>query len=154
MITERTQDQEPIPTVISEQLHEPSYIDHHGDPWVGIEVDDGPFLFWRNFAGGDLTNDEGRHNTTAFITRLKVQHDIDAKIGFPIDLDSCNPISGSITKIDLNGSLGIYFPSRTRQLSNMRLDIDGLKSEEKLRADSPDEFEQVYQETLSTLPQI
>lgn len=151
------------------KMPEPKYLLEAGDTsgdgnigWIGMQAyaADGTvkdFLLWRNFMGGDLGDEQNRRHLAAFVARMKLETDADIAIGKPVDIWSSDPIGGKVAIIGEDvlgeeGLYGVYVEAPRRPMFNFMTAMRGVKDEEALRAEQPEEFERIFQGALEVLP--
>jgi hypothetical protein len=125
--------------------------------WVGIvgfspEKELKDFIWWRNFKAGDLSKEEDWSEVAALIARIKLETGADAAVGLAVDLANCDSEYEAVDTYKEDGVLGVYIEAPKRAMFNFMVMMQGIKSEEQLRAKRPDEFERVYRQALEVLP--
>ena len=124
--------------------------------WIGVRAYDidqelGDFLWWKNFRS-NLNNPTDRYNTAAFIARLKLETDVRAVIGPAVDLQDSNQRGDYVATVKEPNVLGIYVEADKRPMFNFMSRTDGIRSEAKLRAEKPVEFDEIFQKAKAVLP--
>jgi hypothetical protein len=144
----------PTPRYIVEA---PSTVTDERIKWVGMDAYglDGqlkPFLWYRNYSLGDLTDKTDRYNAAALVARIKLEMDAEAAIGPAIDLHRSDSETGFVKQIDEPAYYGLYIEAPKRPIFNFRVAMNGIKDEAALRAESPVEFDEVFQQAKAVLP--
>lgn len=146
------------------EMPTPCYMREAGDTtgdgnirWIGMEAyaPDGQikdFLWWRNFKAGDLNKEKARHDTAAFITRLKLEAETDSAIGPAIDLSESNSKTGKVKVIEEQEVYGVYVEAEKRPMFNFMTMMQGVKSEAELRRQKPAEFDDMFRKAEAVLP--
>lgn len=145
------------------ELSKPSYMLEAGDTtgvgaikWIGVEATDyegktKKYLWWRNFKA-DINDDLDRYNTAAFIARLKLEMDVEATVGMPVDLGASNSSTEEAATIDEPDLIGVYVEAGKRQMFNFMTMMNGVKTEAELRQEKPVEFDEEFQRAKTLLP--
>ena len=110
------------------------------------------FVWWRNSEIGDLNDETARNHASAFITRLKLEMNIESAIGLPIDLDESNQKTNYIAIPKISGLYGIYIePDKKINLSDV---LTKVKSESYLKKQKPIEFNEIFNKANAVLPYL
>lgn len=146
------------------EMPTPRYLQEAGDTtgsgtikWIGIEAyaPDGeirPFLWWRNFKIGDLTNERARYDAAAFVARLRLEMNSDSAIGPAIDLYESNAKTEHVQVIDEPEVYGVYVEADKRPMFNFMSAMRGVKTEAELRGVDPVLFDEIFQKARAVLP--
>lgn len=145
------------------EMPQPEYLIEAGDTtgsenikWIGIRAYDldqqiRSFLWWRNFQV-DLGDEKGRHDAAAFVTRLKLETKAEAAFGLPIDLRASDSSRDYVAVVEDPSLYGVYIEAGERLMFNFRVGMEGVKTEEVLRAQHPFEFDKIFRKAEAVLP--